>query len=66
MNLFSASWETVQGDVRQSFAFRRQGAIYRVYTRLVLLKPSVTLMMTTLSSVFVAFWLTVLVIAVNG
>jgi hypothetical protein len=65
MNLFSAPWETVQEDVRQSFQFRRRGAIHRMYTRLVLLKPSVTLMMTLLSLVFVGFWTTMLVVVVR-
>lgn len=61
MNLFSASWETVQQDVRQSFAFRKRGPIYNVYARLVLLKPSVTFVMTLLSLLFVLFWTALLV-----
>jgi len=61
MNLFSASWETVQEDVRQSFAFRKRGPIYHVYARLVLLKPSVTFVMTLLSLLFVLFWTALLV-----
>jgi hypothetical protein len=65
MDLFSASWETVQNDVRQSFEFRRRGVIHRAYTRLVLLKPSVSLMMTTLSLAFVAFWIVMVVVTVK-
>jgi hypothetical protein len=61
MNLFSASWETVQEDVRQSFEFRKRGPIYSVYARLVLLKPSVTFVMTFLSLLFVLFWTALLV-----
>jgi len=57
MNLFSATWETVQDDVRQSFQFRKRGKIHRAYMRLVLLKPSVSLMMTLLSLAFVLFWI---------
>lgn len=63
MNLFSATWETVQEDVRYSFQFRRRGPIHRIYTRLVLLKPSVSLMMTLLSLAFVGFWISMLVVA---
>jgi hypothetical protein len=62
MNLFSATWETVQHDVRQSFQFRRRGPMHRIYTRLVLLKPSVSLMMTLLSVAFVGFWIALIVL----
>ncbi len=55
----------MQHDVRQSFQFRRRGLVHRGYTRLVLLKPSVSLMMTTLSLAFVAFWVAMLVITVK-
>jgi hypothetical protein len=65
MNLFSASWETVQEDVRQSFQFRRRGMIHRAYCRLVLLKPSVSLVMTVLSVAFVVFWIAMLVVTVR-
>jgi hypothetical protein len=64
MNLFSATWETVQHDVRESFLFRRRGSLHRAYTRLVLLKPSVSLMMTLLSVAFVGFWIVLLVMLV--
>ncbi|MGD0522397.1 MAG: hypothetical protein ABSA48_14160 [Terracidiphilus sp.] len=64
MNLFSATWETVQDDVRKSFEFRRRGKIHRIYTRLVLLKPSVSLMMTLLSLAFVVFWITITLVAI--
>jgi len=56
MDLFSASWDTVKDDVRQSFRFRRGGRVKRFYNRMVLLKPSVTFMMTLLSLAFVVFW----------
>jgi hypothetical protein len=65
MDLFSASWHTVQEDVRQSFGFRRRGVIHRIYTRLVLLKPSVSFMMTLLSLAFVGFWITMFVVIVQ-
>lgn len=56
MDLFSASWETIQEDVQQGLKSRKRGLIHRGYSRLVLLKPSVTLMMTLLSALFVGFW----------
>jgi hypothetical protein len=65
MNLFSAKWETVQDDVRRSFKFRKRGPIHRIYTRLVLWKPSVSLMMTLLSILFVFFGSALLVISVR-
>ena len=66
LDLFSASWDRVQDDVRQSFEFRRRGIIHRAYTRLVLLKPSVSLMMTVLSLVFMAFWVVMVFMAATA
>ena len=66
LNLFSASWETVQHDVRDSFRFRRRGPLHRFYTRLVLLKPSVSFMMTLLSLAFLAFWCVILALAIRS
>lgn len=65
MNLFSATWDTVQHDVRHSFQFRKRGPVHRAYTRLVLLKPSVTLMMTLLSAAFAALWITMVVLTIR-
>lgn len=65
MNLFSATWETVQEDVRHSFQFRKRGAIHHIYTRFVLLKPSVSLMMTLLSLTFVGFWIAMCVVTIR-
>ena len=65
MNLFSADWETVQRDVRASFRFRKRGAIHHIYNLLVLLKPSVSFMMTLLSLTFVLFWITLLVVTIR-
>jgi hypothetical protein len=66
MDLFSASWKTVQDDVRKSFEFRRRGPIHRMYSRFVLLKPSVSLMMTILSLSFVGFWIAMLIITLRS
>ena len=57
IRLFSASWSAVQDEVKKSFEFRQRGVIHRFYQRCVLLKPSVTLMMTFLSVVFAVFWI---------
>ncbi len=64
MNLFSADWETVQDDVRRSLEFRKRGKLHQLYSRSVLLKPSVTLMMTLLSLGLVLFWVAVVVITI--
>jgi hypothetical protein len=66
LNLFSAHWETVQLDVRESFRFRRRGPLHRLYARLVLLKPSVSFMMTLLSLAFVTFWIAILALAIRS
>lgn len=66
LNLFSASWETVQDDVRKSFRFRRRGPLHRFYAHLVFLKPSVTLIMTILSLAFAVFWVAILFLAIRG
>jgi hypothetical protein len=66
MDLFSASWETVQDDVRQSLEFRKRGPVHRLYGRLVLLKPSVTMMMTLLSALFFAFWMILLIVSITA
>lgn len=66
VRLFSASWEVVQDDVRQSFEFRRRGAVHRTYARLVLMKPSVSLVMTLLAALFVAWWAGATVLVLCG
>jgi hypothetical protein len=66
LNLHSATWETVQDDVVESFKFRNLGRLHAVYTVFVLLKPSVTIVMTALSLAFTLFWVAVLVITLRG
>lgn len=63
MTLFAAPWEAVKADVEASFAFRGGGRFHRAVTRLVMLKPSVSFMMTLLSVAFVLFWIAVLVLS---
>ena len=65
MNLHSASWETVQSDVLESFSFRNRGRLHSAYKKLVLLKPSVTMVMTGLSCAFVVFWVAVILVTVR-
>ena len=62
IDLFSADWETVQQDVITSFRFRQRGRLHKAYQQSVLLKPSVTMMMTLLSVAFVVFWIAAAVI----
>lgn len=66
MDLFSASWETIQDDVNSSLNSRKRGMLHDAYCWLVLLKPSVTMMMTLLSVFFVGFWLWVIVLTIGG
>ena len=65
MNLFSAEWKTVQGDVEKSLQFRTRGPVHRFYQRMVLWKPSVSLMMTFLSLLFVMLWIALLVMTIQ-
>ena len=62
IDLFSASWERVQQDVRASFGFRTRGPVHGLYQKCVMLKPSVTFVMTLLSVLFVVFWIAAAVI----
>ena len=65
-NLFSAKWELVQDDVAQSFRFRKRGRLHQFYARLVLTKPSVSLVMTLLSVGSTNFWVAVLIVTLRG
>ena len=56
LNFFSADLATVQRDVEDSIRFSEHFWARRWLDRLVLKKPSVSLMMTLLSLVFVAAW----------
>ncbi len=62
MKLFSASWESMEDDVRQSFTVRKRGPARRIYERLVLRFPSVNFMMTLLSVLFVLFWVSLIIV----
>jgi hypothetical protein len=66
LNLFSASLETVEDDVRQSFEFRKRWKIRRAYEWLVLSRPSVSLSMTGLTVAFAVMWLVLFVLSVSG
>jgi hypothetical protein len=65
MNLFSADWETVKKDVHQSFQFRSHGMVYRLYARMVMMKPSVSFTMTLLSVAFLGLWIALAVSAIK-
>ncbi|MEL6107018.1 MAG: hypothetical protein AAFU85_13310 [Planctomycetota bacterium] len=64
IGLFSADWQTVQQDVVASFGFRKHGWLHRQYQKAIMTKPSVTLMMTLLSVLFIFFWITSAIISV--
>jgi hypothetical protein len=66
LNLFSASLETTDDDVRQSFEFRERGKIRRAYEWLVLSRPSVSLSMTGLTVAFAVMWFVLFVLSVSG
>ena len=62
IDFFSATAERAKNDVSRSFDFNRQGGIKRrVYRKLVVFKPSVSLSMILLSMVFILGWLTFMV-----
>ena len=60
IEFFSADWKTIRKDVEASLNFARHSRIPRFFDRLVLTKPSVSLMMILLSLVFVLLWLVLL------
>jgi len=66
LDLHSASWQTVQDDVQRSLSFRKRGRLHSFYGRLVMMKPSVSLMMTLLSLLFIVFWCAVLAVTFVG
>ena len=62
INYFSADWETLQNDVKNSIAFSNHGRLRKIFDKLVLAKPSVSFVMILLSILFVIFWITLLYI----
>jgi hypothetical protein len=63
IDYFSADWETIQKDVKDSIDFSNHGCIRNIFDKLVLAKPSVSFVMTLLSVLFVLFWATLIIIS---
>jgi hypothetical protein len=61
INFFSADFETIQNDVKESIDYSNHSKIRQYFDKLVLLKPSVGFMMTLLSLTFIIFWFYTLV-----
>jgi hypothetical protein len=53
---FSASWDVIKADVKESIGFSNHNFIRRGFDHLVLLKPSVSFTMTLLSILFLLLW----------
>lgn len=54
---FSASLDTINSDVEKSLEFSEHGKLRKMIDKLVLMKPSVSFIMTLLSMLFVLLWL---------
>lgn len=56
LNFFAADWTTIYDDVRASLTTANHKRLRRIVDEMILWKPSVTLIMTMLSLVFVIGW----------
>ena len=64
INYFSADWEIINSDVKESLRFSDHSWFRRQIDRLVLMKPSVSFIMTLLSMLFILFWMGLLITSV--
>lgn len=64
INLFSAPWEQIESDVRQSLERGRHGRVRKAFDKLILRKPSVTFAAILLSLIFQLFWAMAIIITV--
>ncbi|NOH54017.1 hypothetical protein F0266_13830 [Vibrio coralliilyticus] len=62
INLFSASWEVIESDVKASLANNRHKELRKLFNYHVMLKPSVSFTMSLLALFFVFTWLVMLII----
>ena len=62
---FSASWETIYSDVGISLESSKHGKWRKKIDQLVLLKPSVSFIMTLLSILFILLWLGLLIMSIS-
>ena len=60
---FSASWETIYSDVEKSLEFSEHSALRKMIDKLVLMKPSVSFIMTLLSILFILLWLGLIIMS---
>jgi len=58
---FSASWETINSDVEKSLGLSEHSELRKKIDKLVLMKPSVSFIMTLLSMLFILLWLGLLI-----
>jgi len=56
INLYSASWDVINTDVRESLENNRHRELRRFFNWQVMLKPSVSFLMSLLALVFVFVW----------
>ena len=60
---FSASWDTINSDVEKSLEFSEHGKLHKMIDELVLMKPSVSFIMTLLSILFILLWLGLIIMS---
>jgi len=58
---FSASWDTINSDVEKSLEGSNHSALRKKIDMLVLMKPSVSFIMTLLSMLFILLWVGLLI-----
>jgi len=60
---FSATWETINSDVEKSLDFSEHSNLRKKIDKLVLMKPSVSFIMTLLSILFITLWLGLIIMS---
>lgn len=64
VNFFSAKWDVIESDVKESLEFSNHNWFRQKIDKLVLLQPSVSFLMMLLSMLFIILWLGLLIISV--
>lgn len=64
INLFSAEWDIIKGDVKASLKFANHNSVRRIFDYLVLVKPSVSFSMILLSAAFIILWFTLIILSI--
>lgn len=60
---FSATWETIKSDVEKSLEFSEHNNLRKIIDKLVLMKPSVSFIMTLLSILFILLWIGLIIMS---